>query len=74
MNNNFNNEATNNNSNSNFGGITMMNGTIKTMDVFATTVKVAVMQEAPWYHTSYYFYLFFFCYTISYYYFYKQYY
>ena len=42
MNNYFNNKAANNNSNNNFGGITMMNGTIKTMDVFATTVKVAV--------------------------------
>ena len=35
-----NNEAINNNNN--FGGITMTNGTIKTMDVFAGTIKVAV--------------------------------
>lgn len=42
---NFNNEAANNSNNDFNGGIVMMNGTIKTMDVFATTVKVAVEES-----------------------------
>ena len=43
MNNNFNNGATNNNNNSNNGGkFIMTNGTIRTMEAFAGTVKTAM--------------------------------
>ena len=44
MNNNFNNNATNNNSNnnSNNGGFIMAQGTIRTMEAFAGTVKSAM--------------------------------
>lgn len=42
MNNNFNNGATNNNNNSNNGGFIMATGTIRTMEVFAGTVKSAM--------------------------------
>ncbi len=42
MNNNFNNEAANNNFNSGNGGFIMSTGTIKTMEVFAGTVKRAI--------------------------------
>lgn len=42
QNNNFNNGAANNNSNNNGGMMIMMNGTIRTMEVFAGTVKSAM--------------------------------
>ena len=42
MSNNFSNGANNNNNSINGGNVIIMNGTIKTMDVFATTIKVAV--------------------------------
>ena len=42
MNNNFNNGVANNNSNNNGGMMIMMNGTIRTMEVFAGTVKSAM--------------------------------
>lgn len=42
INNYFNNEAANNNNNSNNGGFIMTRGTLRTMDAFAGTVKIAM--------------------------------
>lgn len=47
MNNNFNNGAANNNSNNNGGMMIMMNGTIKTVDLFADVVKAGLEEAHP---------------------------